>query len=116
MSFRDDVDRVLREEERKNRRTQTTSTKRTARQFEQPTYFAIVYAKMLMRFGRGRQSSVQEKNDIPSKKKVSTLSIIRSDLSRIFSRKKKVKTPKSNESWEAWKDYFAEEPKKKQDD
>lgn len=115
MSFRDDVDRVLREEERKNRRTQTASTKRTARQFEQPTYFAIVYAKLLMRLGKGKPAPTDDHGKIKSdhgtipKKKVSIFSIIRTDLSRIFSRKKKVKTLKSTESWDDWKNAFEEE-------
>jgi hypothetical protein len=114
MSFREEVDRVLREEERKNRRSQNTPSRRTARQFEQPTYFAILCAKLLIRFGRGRSTPVMD-TGIP-KKKVSFVSIVREDISRFFSQKKKVKVPESNESWDDWKESFTrDEPGKERE-
>lgn len=114
MSFHDDVERVLREEERKNRRTQTASTKRTARQFEQPTYFAVVYAKLLMRFGKGKSAPIPE-GDTP-KKKVSFLSIVREDIRKIFTRKKRVKAQKVTDKWDDWKEYFADDERKKMEE
>lgn len=133
MSFRDELDRVIAEEERAadrlSRKQSRTPPKRSSSyktRFEKPTYFAVLVGKILYRFRkpqkarqklitptRGMEGYVE--GDFVEPPKITGWMIVKEDIrnfpKRLMrgGRKPKppaTKIPVSKESIEDWKEYF----------
>jgi hypothetical protein len=125
MAFRDEIDRVIAEEEKKAQRTRTQTTRRATRnRFEKPTYLAYYAGKLLFflqRFWKPKGRPVAPDTNTPPaghdpnrkkrKKPTSFTGIMREDIRNFMKRfsgepKKKKPLPGSGESFDDWKDAF----------
>jgi len=106
MSFRDEINQVVQEEERKLRR-RTNQVQRTNR-FVRPTYWAIIVAKIIVFINSHKKQPLpaETRQVAKQKKKVTMMSLVKEDLRnlrrKIFPVKKVKKLPGSNESWKDW--------------
>ena len=139
MAFRDEIDRVIAEEEKKAQRTRSQTIRRATRsRFEKPTYLAYYAGKLLFFFRRFAKPVEQKKvapdtntppaGHDPNRKKrpkpTSFTGIMKEDLRNFMKRfssepRKQKPAPGSNESFDDWKDAFEgqekEESKEKDD-
>jgi hypothetical protein len=124
MALRDEIDRVIAEEEKKAQRTRTQTTRRATRsRFEKPTYLAYYAAKLIFFFRRFSKSPVKKvapdtntppaghNPDRKKKKPTSFTGIMKEDIRNFMKRfsgepKKKKPLPGSGESFDDWKDAF----------
>lgn len=115
--FRKEVDYVLQEEERKNqrlqRRRQTAARRSSYMNRHNPTYLAVLTAKIMTKIGLVKPAAPVDGAGTENKKikdEVTLLTIVGEDLARfrywLFNGNHKDPKMKSKDSWEDWKEYF----------
>ena len=123
MAFRDEIDRVIAEEEKKAQRSRSQITRRATRsRYEKPTYLAYYSGKLIFFFRRfirppePKKPAVEppaghDPNRKKKKKPTSFTGIMKEDFRNFMRRfssepKKKKPAPGSNESYDDWKEAF----------
>ncbi len=116
MSFKDEVDAVIREEQRKQERLKrrVNPNRKAVMQQRHPTYFAVIAARLIMRFSKNHvpENGNGQKKSEPVREEVTLATIVKEDVQgfwhRLFNGKMPKTKNKPKDSWENWKEYFDE--------
>ena len=113
MGIKEEIDQVIREEERKSNRVSRKSVRTTHARNIHPTYFSVLIGKIIfMTRGKPADKKPGDKpaQTVKDKPKVTMLTIFWEDLTNIPKKivppVKKKKVPGADESFNDWKEHF----------
>lgn len=108
MGIKEEIDFVIEEEEKRNRRKTAVQSHRFGRHQIKPTYFAVLAAKLVMKYKQYFPDKPKEPAPLPGrrKKKITVWTIMKRDLRNVWHwinpPRKKKKIPGAEESWNDW--------------